>query len=43
MHTPFFSVIVVCRNAGEKLHQTVSSVLSQTEGDFEILVKDATA
>lgn len=41
MHTPFFSVIVVCRNAGEKLHQTIDSVLSQTEGDFEILVKDA--
>lgn len=41
MQTPFFSVIVVCFNAGEKLNATLQSVLSQTEEDFEILVKDA--
>lgn len=38
---PFFSVVVVCRDAGEKLHSTVESILSQTESDFEIVVKDA--
>lgn len=41
MSTPFFTVIVVCRNAGDKLHTTVESILSQTEDDYEILVKDA--
>lgn len=35
-----FSIIVVCLNAGEKLKQTVDSVLSQTWKDYEILVKD---
>ncbi len=35
-----FSVIVVCLNAGEKLHKTIESILCQTETDYEILVKD---
>lgn len=41
MNTPFFSVIVVCYNAGEKLHKTIASILGQSCGDFEIIVKDA--
>lgn len=41
MNTPFYSVIVVCYNAGEKLHETLQSVLGQTCGDYEIIVKDA--
>lgn len=41
MSTPFFSVIVVCRNAGDKLYTTVQSILSQAENDYEILIKDA--
>ncbi len=41
MNTPFFSVIVVCYNAGDKLHTTLHSILSQTCGDYEIIVKDA--
>lgn len=35
-----FSIIVVCRNAGEKLHKTIESVLRQTEDDYEIIVQD---
>ncbi len=35
-----FSIIVVCLNPGDKLNKTVSSVLSQTYTDYEILVKD---
>lgn len=41
MNTPFFSVIVVSRNAGDKLQKTVASILQQTFGDLEILIKDA--
>lgn len=35
-----FSIIVVCLNPGEKLHQTVGSILAQTCQDFEVVVKD---
>ncbi len=35
-----FSIIVVCMNAGERLHNTIASILSQTETDYEVLVKD---
>lgn len=35
-----FSIIVVCRNAGEKLHKTIASILCQTEDDYEIIVQD---
>ena len=35
-----FSVIVVCLNPGEKLNQTLDSILAQTYGDYEIVVKD---
>ena len=35
-----FSIIVVCLNAGDKLHKTIESILSQTESDYEIVVKD---
>ena len=37
----FFSVIVASYNAGEKLHQTIESVLAQTCSDYEVIVKDA--
>ncbi len=36
----FFSVIVVCYNAGEKLKETIGNILSQTCEDYEIIVKD---
>ena len=35
-----FSLIVVALNAGEKLKETVDSVLSQSFGEYEIVVKD---
>lgn len=35
-----FSVITVSLNAGEKLRTTMDSVLGQSCGDFEIIVKD---
>ena len=35
-----FSVVVVCLNPGEKLNQTLGSILSQTYDDYEIVVKD---
>ncbi len=37
---PFFSVIVVCYNAGKKLQDTVENILSQTCEDYEVIVKD---
>lgn len=35
-----FSIIVVCYNAGEKLHKTIESIRRQTETDYEIIVED---
>ncbi len=35
-----FSIIIVCLNAGDELKKTVDSVLAQTCGDYEIIVKD---
>ena len=40
MGEPFFSVIVVSLNAGDLIGSTVSSALSQTCDDYEIIVKD---
>ena len=40
MNKPFFSVIVVSLNAGKLIDSTIRSTLSQTCGDFEIIVKD---
>ena len=35
-----FSIIVVCLNAGDKLQETIESIRSQTEQDYEIIIKD---
>lgn len=35
-----FSIIVVCLNPGNKLKQTLDSILAQTCDDYEIVVKD---
>lgn len=35
-----FSVIVVCLNPGDKLNETLDSILIQTYEDYEIVVKD---
>ncbi len=37
---PFFSIIVVCLNPGERLGQTLESIRIQSCGDYEILIKD---
>jgi len=39
-NSPFFTVITVCRNAGQLLERTMRSVLSQTFDCFEYLIKD---
>lgn len=36
----FYSIIIVCLNAGDRLVSTVESVLSQKYGGYEIIVKD---
>ncbi len=38
--SPFFSIIVVCLNPGEKLITTLRSIEEQTFHDFEVIVKD---
>lgn len=37
---PFFSILVVCLNAGDKLKTTIDSILRQSFTDYEIVVKD---
>ena len=37
---PFFSIIVVTLNPGEKLSKTIESICSQSCGDYEVVVKD---
>ena len=36
----FFSILVVCLNAGERLKDTLDSIREQTFRDFEVVVKD---
>ncbi|MCR5155829.1 MAG: glycosyltransferase [Butyrivibrio sp.] len=40
MKKPFFTIIVVSYNAGDKLVETVRSITSQTFTDYRVLVKD---
>ncbi|MDE7044054.1 MAG: glycosyltransferase, partial [Acetatifactor sp.] len=35
-----FSVVVVCLDPGDKLNQTLDSILAQTCTDYEVVVKD---
>ena len=35
-----YSVIVVCLNAGQRLCDTVKSILGQTYRNFEVVIKD---
>ena len=37
---PFFSILVVCLNPGEKLAETLESIETQSFQDYEVLVKD---
>lgn len=40
MYDKMFSILVVSLNAGEKLLQTVQSILKQTYTDYEVVIKD---
>lgn len=40
MQTKFFSIIVVSLNAGERLKQTINSIVCQTFQDYEVIIKD---
>lgn len=40
MNNVFYSIIVVCLNAGERLHDTIESILQQKYSNYEIIVKD---
>lgn len=40
MSNVFYSIIVVCLNAGERLHDTIESILQQKYTNYEIIVKD---
>lgn len=37
---PLFSILVVCLNPGDKLKNTLQSILKQTFTDYEVIVKD---
>lgn len=41
MNTPYFSIIVVSFQAGEKLPETLESILEQKFEDYEVIIKDA--
>ena len=40
MKKPFFTIIVVSYNAGEKLFGTIESILNQSFSDYRIFIKD---
>ena len=40
MQMKFFSIVVVSLNSGERLKQTVNSILEQTFTDYEVIIKD---
>ena len=40
MQKPFFSIVVVSLNPGERLEKTLNSILKQTFTDYEIVLKD---
>ena len=40
MQKPFFSIVVVSLNPGERLKKTLDSILQQTYTDYEVILKD---
>ena len=40
MQMKFFSIVVVSLNPGERLKQTINSILEQTFTDYEVIIKD---
>lgn len=39
-HQPYFSVIVPVHNAAATIHETIASILAQSDSDFELIVID---
>lgn len=37
---PFFSILVVCLNPGDKLEKTLQSIFAQSFADYEVIIKD---
>lgn len=35
-----YSIIVVCLNSGQRLHETIESIVEQHYGNYEVIVKD---
>ena len=40
MQKPFFSIIVVSLNPGERLEKTLDSIVKQNYTDYEVILKD---
>lgn len=40
MRKPFFSIVVVALNPGERLKKTLNSITNQTYKDYEVILKD---
>ena len=40
MQKPFFSIVVVALNPGERLKKTLESIVNQTFTDYEVILKD---
>lgn len=36
----FFSIIIVCLNSGQRLYDTIDSILEQTYPNYEVIIKD---
>lgn len=36
----YYSILVVCLNAGQRLPDTIDSILGQTYENYEIIIKD---
>ena len=40
MSKPFFTIIVVSYNAGERIERTLESIMTQSFDGFDVLIKD---
>ena len=36
----FYSIIIVCLNSGQRLYDTIDSILEQTYSNYEVIIKD---
>ena len=40
MQKPFFSIVVVSLNPGDRLEKTLNSITNQSFTDYEVILKD---